>query len=76
MFRLCIFESDTVKSDCPIQNFRNNDEIIERFNTDCYLLKKKSSEDDQSTGHFHRFFPVPLTLDLNFFSHKSTYKKF
>ena len=25
----CIFESDTVKSDCPVQIFRKNDEIFE-----------------------------------------------
>ena len=24
----CIFESDTVKSDCPVQIFRKNDEIF------------------------------------------------
>ena len=30
-FYLCIFESDTVKSDCPIQ------ENYERFNTDCWF---------------------------------------
>ena len=27
-FCLCIFESDTVKSDCPVQIFRKNDEIF------------------------------------------------
>ena len=26
-FCLCIFESDTVKSDCPVQIFSKNDEI-------------------------------------------------
>ena len=28
-FCLCIFESDTVKSDCPVQIFRKMDEIFE-----------------------------------------------
>ena len=27
-FCLCIFESDTVKSDCPVQIFRTNGEIF------------------------------------------------
>ena len=25
---MCIFESDTVKSDCPVQIFQENDEIF------------------------------------------------
>ena len=25
---MCIFESDTVKSDCPVQIFRKNDKIF------------------------------------------------
>ena len=59
---MCIFESATVKSDCPLQE---NYEIF--FNTDCWftllvllfvleILKKeiKSSENDQLTGHFNQ----------------------
>ena len=33
-FCLCIFESDSVKSDCPFQIFRK---MIGRFNTDCWF---------------------------------------
>ena len=33
-FLLCIFENDTVKSDCPMQE---NFEIFKDFNTDCLL---------------------------------------
>ena len=65
-FCLCIFESDTVNGDCPVRDFQENDEIF-RFNTDCWftllvllfyleILKKKSFENDQSTGHFQSFF--------------------
>ena len=41
------------------------------------ILKKKSSENDQLTGHFQSFFffYVPLTLDLKKNSRKSTNKK-
>ena len=38
--------------------------------------KKKSSENDQSTGHFQSFFFVPSTLNLKKNSRKSTNKKF
>ena len=82
-FCLCIFESDTVKSDCPFQIFRKNDEIFKDYLTSftvfLEILKKKnsekiknkikkSSENDQSTGHFQSFsiyfFFVPPTLNL------------
>ena len=68
-FCLCIFESDTVKSDCPVQIFRK---MIKYLKITLLVLleivkkrkkkkssekkKKKSSENDQSTGHFQRFF--------------------
>ena len=63
-FCLCIFESDTVKSDSPMQVFRK---IIKYLKILCRLLvyftvcsgdikkkslKMKSSENEQSTGHF------------------------
>ena len=35
-FCLCIFESDTVKTDCPVQTFREKDKIF-RFNKDCWF---------------------------------------
>ena len=81
-FCLCIFESDTVKSDCPVQ-ILENDKIFRKINTDgwCALItsftvfsgdiknkNKKSSENDQLTGHFQSFFIYflshPLTLNL------------
>ena len=41
--------------------------------------EKKSSENDQSTGHFQSFFPfiffIPSTLNLKILSRKSTNKK-
>ena len=62
-FRLCIFESDTVKSDCPVKIFRK---MIKYSKIQYRLLvclicldikkKKKSSENDQLTGHFQSFF--------------------
>ena len=39
------------------------------------MKKKKSSENDQSTGHFQSFFFIPLTLNLKKNSRKSFYKK-
>ena len=89
-FCLCIFESDTVKSDCPVQE---NDKIFKDFiQTVGYLTivllffsgdikkkKKKSSENDQFTGHFHSFFILffhPLDpYSEKKNSHKSTNKK-
>ena len=66
-FCLCIFESDAVKSDCPVQIFRKMMKYLKI--TLLVLLffwrysrkkkkkkKKKSSENDQSTGHFQSFF--------------------
>ena len=64
------FESDTVKSDCPVQIFRK---IMKYLKITLLVLlvfwryqrkkkekksseKKKSSENDQSTGHFQSFF--------------------
>ena len=44
-FCLCIFESDTVKSDCPVQIFRKMDEIFKDYVTSftvfLEILKKK-----------------------------------
>ena len=46
-FCLCIFESDTVKSDCPVQIFRKMDEIFKdymyltSFTVFLEILKKK-----------------------------------
>ena len=85
---MCIFESDTVKSDCPVQIFRKNDKIFKnllhtvglpyQFLLEILKKKKKSSENDQLTGHFQRFliyFFVPPTLNLKKNPHKSTNKK-
>ena len=64
----CIFESDTVKSDCPVQIFRKMMKYLKitllvlLFSRDIKEKKssekklKKSSENDQSTGHFQSFF--------------------
>ena len=88
---MCIFESDTVKSDCPVQIFRKIMkylkfallvllfflEILKKEKKKTKLWKK-SSENDQSTGHFQSFFIYffrPPTLDLKKKSRKSTYKK-
>ena len=60
-FCLCIFESDTVKSDCLIQIFMKNMQhlnILYRLLvyltsfTVCSEDIKKSSENDKSSGHF------------------------
>ena len=51
------FESDTVKSECPVQIFRKRVGLPYLF----YCLL--SSENDQSTGHFQSFlslFSSPL----------------
>ena len=80
---MCIFESDTVKSDCPVQIFRKMIKYLKiKYRLLVYhtsftvfldiLIKKKyikkssenekkSSENDQLTGHFQSFF-------INFFS--------
>ena len=77
-FCLGIFESDTVKSDCPVQIFRKMMKYIKFTSLDllCFFLEilkkndkkklyKKSSENDQLTGHFQSFFFfVPPTLSL------------
>ena len=69
-FCLCIFESDTVKNDCPVQILRKRDLIqtvglpITSFTISGDIIKKKklkkkkkkSSENDQLTGHFQSFF--------------------
>ena len=66
-FCLCIFESDTVKNDCPVQIFRKMLKYLKitllvlLFSGDIKEKKalkknKKSSENDQSTGHFQSFF--------------------
>ena len=52
-FCLCIFESDTVKSDCPIQNFRK---MMKYFCSRDIKKRQKSPEKDQPTGHFQSFF--------------------
>ena len=59
-FCLCVFESDTVKNDCPMQE---NYEIFKDFTVfkkkkamKMKKKRKKSFENDQSTGHFQRFF--------------------
>ena len=85
-FCLCIFDSDTVKSDCHVQIFRKMMKYLKI--TILVLLffwryqrknkKKKSSEYDQSTGHFQSFFvyffrPPELRSEKN--SRKSTNKK-
>ena len=87
---MCIFENGTVKSDCPVQIFRKMKKYIKIkyrllvyftsftvFSGDIYI--KKSSENDQFNWSFselfYLFFFVPPTLDLNFFSRKSTNKK-
>ena len=71
---MCVFESDTVKSDCPVQIFRKMIKIfkdliqtfglhITSFTVSGDIKKKKlkikkikkSSENDQLTGHFQSF---------------------
>ena len=74
-FCLCIFESDTVKSDCPVQIIRKMMKYLKIYLTSFTVFleilkkstEKKSSENDQSTGHFQSFFIylfffVPQTL--------------
>ena len=73
-FCLCIFESDTVKSDCPVQIFR--------FNTYCwltllvwrYFFKKKALKINSQLVTFRAF--LSPELDLNSFSRKSAIKQF
>ena len=63
-FCFCIFDSDTVKSDCPMQDLKIFYRLLVSFTslTNCSgditkaLKMKKSSENDQSTGHFQSFF--------------------
>ena len=66
-FCLCIFENDTVKSDCPVQIFLENDEIfkdyLNSFTVFLEILKKKrtkssekKSSENELTGHFQSFF--------------------
>ena len=91
-FCLCIFENDIVKSDCPVQIFRKMIKYSKiSYRLLVYLLLvllfleikkaeilKKSSENDQLTGHFHGFFiyffrlPDPKSEEK---SRKSTNKK-
>ena len=88
MFCLGIFESDTVKSVCPVQIFRK---MMKYIKIKVYLTSftvffleilknnnKKSSENDQLTGHFQSFFiyffrPPDPKSEKN--SRKSTNKK-
>ena len=67
---MCIFESDTVKSDCPIiqenhgifkdliQTVGQILFVLERFKKALKMKKKtkRSSENDQFTDHFQSFF--------------------
>ena len=57
---MCIFENDTVKSDCPMQEnypiFK--DLTVCSGNIKINVEKLKSSENGQSTGHFQSFFSV------------------
>ena len=74
---LCIFENDTAKSDCPIQDnyeiFKDLIQIVGVYLTSFTVFYgdiKKSSENDQSTCHFQSFFSfffLPSTLNLNVF---------
>ena len=61
MFCLCIFESDTVKSDCPVQNFRKMMNCLKIYYSLLVYLTSFTvfSENDQLTGHFQRFFFRP-----------------
>ena len=78
-FCLCIFESDTVKIEYHVQIFRKNMKYLKTVGVyltsfTVFLLEifkkkalKKSSENDQSTGHFSFFLLflfVPSTLNL------------
>ena len=94
-FCLGIFESDTVKNDCPVQIFRKNDEMYKDLIMLVYLTSftvffwrispkealkmKKSSENDQLTGHFQSFFYLflfrPFDPKSEKKSRKSTNKK-
>ena len=67
-----MFESDTVKSEFPMQEhyeiFKDLTQTVGLLYW-YYCLKKalkmiKSSENDQSTGHFQSFFFIPSTLNL------------
>ena len=64
------FKNDTLKSDCPVQDIRKMMKyykvLIQTVGvyltsfTVFFLEIKKSSENDQSTGHFQAFFfPSP-----------------
>ena len=90
-FYLCIFQSDTVKSDCSVQIFRKNDEIFKDliqtvgiyftsftvfFSGDIKKSSEKKSENNQSTGHFQSFlFFRPPNPKSEKKSRKSTNKK-
>ena len=58
-FCLCIFESGTVKSDCPVQSFRNNDEIFKDLtkavSVNNILFKYKVHRDTTNTSQYNTF---------------------
>ena len=59
---MCIFKSATVKIDCPLQeNYELFKDLIQTVTSFTVVLEilKKSSENDQLTGHFQSF-PQPL----------------
>ena len=70
---MCIFESDTVKSDCSMpENYELFKDLIQTVGllylsiTVCSgVIKKKSSENDQSTGHFQSFFSSFFSIYLS-----------
>ena len=87
-FCLCFFESETVKTDCPVQIFRKMLKYLKiyyrlLFYLTCFTvfleILKKSSENDQLTGHFSELFyfiffrPHDPKSEKN--SRKSTNKK-
>ena len=78
---MCIFESDTVKSDCPVQIFRKIMTFFkDLIQTVDIITRKKPSENDKLNGNFQSCFcffrpPDPKSEKKNPPIPKSTNKK-